>query len=169
MEKPSLQEIDALRQENIRPGVVGCFFNDDKILFVYKAEHNLWQLPQGGIDNHEDIDTAFAREMEEELGKGFAKNISGEITVHGVDILRFPEHLHGSRKLVTDEGEEKIMQGKAYFFCKAEVSESSLNLEESEFDEYRWLTISEAHTKVDEIYQKGKQKITRNALAAVAG
>lgn len=167
MQKPSLSEIDALRKENIRPGVVGCFFNDGKILFVYKAEHELWQLPQGGIDNHEDIDIAFRREMEEELGADFISSVESDISVHGVDILRFPDHLHGSRKLVTDDGQEKIMQGKAYFFCKAMAVNSEIDMSKGEFDEYRWVDVSDAHAIIDDMYQKGKQKITRNALNAV--
>ena len=169
MDSVTREEINALRKQNIRPGVVGCFFHDKKVLFVYKEKHQLWQLPQGGIDNNEDIHTAFKREMAEELGEEFVSHISSDITTHGVDILRFPDHLHGSRKLVTDEGEEKIMQGKAYFFCRAEVDTENIDVLQGEFDMYEWLDLTKAYQRIDDIYQKGKQKITRNALNAVAG
>ena len=66
--EPTLEELDKDRSDGLRPSVVGCFLNSGKILFVYQKTHQLWQLPQGGVDNHETTIDAFKREMTEELG-----------------------------------------------------------------------------------------------------
>ena len=65
MTKPSLQKIDQIRQEGFRPEVVGCFVCDQKMLFVYYKKHNLWQLPQGGINNQETIMDLYTKHFSE--------------------------------------------------------------------------------------------------------
>ena len=61
MNTPTLQEIDAIRKEGMRPQVVGCFVSNKKTLLVYSEKYNLWQFPQGGIDN---TDTTFYSPLE---------------------------------------------------------------------------------------------------------
>ncbi|MBU1119325.1 NUDIX domain-containing protein [Patescibacteria group bacterium] len=167
MPSPSLEEINNLRKKNLRPVVVGCFLYEKSVLFVYKEKHELWQLPQGGIENKEELEDAFVREMSEELDSTFVKK-AGPCQYSGQDVLEFPTHLHGSRSLVTDEGEEVIMEGKAYLFCKSEVNTKELDISQTEFDEYRWVPLADAKEFVyDTIYQKGKQRVTIEALSAL--
>lgn len=53
-----------------RPGVGIVLFNRQGCVFVGERLDNpgAWQMPQGGIDDGEDIDRAAFREMEEEIG-----------------------------------------------------------------------------------------------------
>ena len=53
-----------------RPCVGIVLINPDKKVFVGERLDNpgAWQMPQGGIDDGEDIERAFFREMKEEIG-----------------------------------------------------------------------------------------------------
>lgn len=53
-----------------RPGVGIVLFNPFGHIFVAERLDNpgAWQMPQGGIDEGEDLETAVFREMEEEIG-----------------------------------------------------------------------------------------------------
>jgi len=106
MKQPTISEIDQIRNEGFRPQIVGCFLNDKKILFLYKKKHDLWQFPQGGIDNGETVEVAFFREMAEELGEEFAKSCNKNILLIGSDEVNFPAHSQGSRELKNDTGQD---------------------------------------------------------------
>ncbi len=41
MKLPNLEEIDAVRKTGLRPGIVGCFLHNKKILFIFKEKYNL--------------------------------------------------------------------------------------------------------------------------------
>lgn len=58
-----------------RPCVGIALFNAEGKVFVGERLDNpgAWQMPQGGIDDGEDIQTAFFREMKEEIGTDRAK------------------------------------------------------------------------------------------------
>ncbi len=175
----SPSEIDYIRQSGFRPQIVGCIiskplkkditkpaeiaFLQNKILFVYKEKYKLWQLPQGGIDNNETITQATLREMTEELGKNFTKSFQIDRII-GEDRLIFPKQLQGSRKLQTDTGEKIFMIGKKYFFVVISVSNTNLNINETEFDDYQWLNYKEALKLVNKIHQKGKRQIILKGL-----
>lgn len=60
-----------------RPCVGLCIFNADGKVFVGERLDNPggWQMPQGGIDDGEDIRTAAMREMTEEIGTDKAEII----------------------------------------------------------------------------------------------
>ena len=53
-----------------RVGVVGVFVNKNGLVLVAERSDiaNSWQLPQGGVEENEDFETALRREMREELG-----------------------------------------------------------------------------------------------------
>ncbi len=60
-----------------RPCVGITLFNQDRNVFVGERidSPGAWQMPQGGIDPGEDIQTAFYREMREEIGTDKAEII----------------------------------------------------------------------------------------------
>ncbi len=163
MNKIILSDIDNIRKQGFRPEVVGCFVSEKKVLFVHDKEYDLWQLPQGGIDNGEDIATATEREMTEELGKDFVYEMD-DLNVIGDDQLIFPMATQGSRDLKTDDGEGVHMQGKKYFFISIVAPREELDIDQTEFDDYRWLAYSEAMELCNKIYQKGKRRIIIKAL-----
>ena len=62
---PRLNDIDdCLYRVAIRVLIV----QDGKVLLVKEADDNWWALPGGGVDHGETIESALAREVEEELG-----------------------------------------------------------------------------------------------------
>lgn len=166
MHKISLSDLDKIRKQGFRPVVVGCFVDDGKVLFLYQKKHDLWQLPQGGIDNRESVEQAMRREMNEELGEEFTKSM-GEIEIIGEDQIVFPAATQGSRDLQTDDGDGVYMKGKKYFFVLVKTDQEGLDMHKSEFDDYKWLAYSEAMILCDQIYQKGKKRITLKALCVL--
>lgn len=163
-----LEIIDNIRQKGFRPQVVGCFVNDNKILLLFHKKYKLWQLPQGGINNRETVLEALKREMEEELGVDFIKNCDFSDTLITEEAqLIFPKKHQGSRELKTDEGQEKSMKGKRYFFLKINARETQIDLKKTEFDDYLWLNKTDALKLAQKIYQKGKREITLKAITSL--
>lgn len=161
---PSLSAIDQIRNQGFRPQVVGCFIDDKKILFLYKAKHDLWQLPQGGIENNETIAQAFLREMSEELGSKFVESGQSEPVLIGEDLVEFLPEKHGVRELQNDQGQDIPMKGKKYFFVCSPADQQTFNIKNSEFDGWRWVNFDEALSLTNNIYQPGKKRITVKAL-----
>lgn len=160
----SLEKINSFRKQGLRPDVVGCFVSNRQILLLYKKEHDLWQLPQGGIENKETPEIALASEMAEELGQDFLRSAREEIYFIGEDKVEFPKKTQDVRELFTDEGEQKKMIGKKYFFLAIPTENQKLDLSKTEFDDYRWLGYSEAMTLASKIYQSGKRRVTEKAI-----
>ena len=52
-----------------RLGVISVFINKKgKLLVAKRSDRDVWQFPQGGVDNNESWTEALYREMLEELG-----------------------------------------------------------------------------------------------------
>ncbi|MCK5080959.1 MAG: NUDIX domain-containing protein [Candidatus Moranbacteria bacterium] len=163
-----LEIIDKIRQKSFRPQVVGCFLNNNKILFLYKKKHNLWQFPQGGINNRETVHQAITREMIEELGENFVKNCDfSNFEIIEEDQIEFPQKYQGSRELETDTGQKMEMKGKRYLFIKIQVNVSKIDIDQTEFDDYQWLNSKQAFSLASQIYQTGKKRTTLKALKAL--
>ncbi len=168
MNYPSQQEIDKIRQQHLRPEVVGCVLCKRKLLFVYDKERQLWQLPQGGIRNGENIPEAIEREMIEELGKNFSQNLKINSLV-GEDKIIFSPSKMNARHLQTDQGKNIAMKGKKYFFIALDAPQQNLNISDTEFDDYKWFSYDSAMIFANMIYQKGKRRLTKNILKALKG
>lgn len=163
--EPSLEELDKDRSEGLRPSVVGCFLNSGKILFVYQKTHQLWQLPQGGVDNHETTIAAFKREMTEELGEDFLKQASFKPTLFSADKIEFPPDKQGLRELKLDSGNPVKMKGKKYYFLYATSSSTNLKFpSDEEYNDFKWVNYDEALELAKTSAQGGKLRITTSAL-----
>lgn len=159
---------DEIRKQGLRPVVVACILHDKKVLFVFKRDFNLWQLPQGGIEPFETPREAVKRELNEELGS-FAENIDyASFKIIGSDVVEFPKENQGQRDLITREGESIYMKGKKYYLAKMNTTDKNIEINESEFEKYRWVSLEESDNLVRHIYQKGKKRITQKALALLA-
>jgi putative (di)nucleoside polyphosphate hydrolase len=157
MKHPTLSKLNEIRHSGFRPQVVGCYLYEKKILFVYKDKHRLWQFPQGGIDNCENLETAFFRETKEELGDSFAESCSGNVLLFQEDQIIFAAKNQNKRELKDEKGRDIFMKGKKYFFVANTVGSSFLDISQSEFDDFSWLTFEESLVLCETIYQKSKK------------
>ena len=164
MENIILEQIDDIRRRGFRPQVVGCFVNNGNVLFLYNKEYDLWMFPQGGIKNGEDLKRAINREMSEELGDNYIKLEIVDMKLIGEDSIVFPARQQNTRQLKTDSGEEIFMQGKHYFFIVINTKDMEMDINKTEFDEYVWVNYEKSQEICDSIYQKGKQRMTKEIL-----
>lgn len=122
-----------------RKGVGMMVFNDQKKIFVGKRIDNqeAWQMPQGGVDQNEDCETAAKRELFEETGIQSIRIIKKSSNEYIYDL---PEHLIG-----------KIWKGKykgqkqEWFLIKflGPDSEININQKHPEFNEWKWVNIND--------------------------
>lgn len=167
MKNPSLVKINEKRKHGLRPQVVGCFVHDRKVFLFYDKKHHLWQFPQGGIDNLEEIEDALEREMTEELGSRFvSQKKDAQLLVE--DRINFPEKYWGSRSLRDDEGGKLLMKGKHYYAFAVETGAESVILEETEFDDYLLASYDQAEALLVKVYQREKRRISVRFLEALA-
>lgn len=164
MKYPTQKELNQIRSSGFRPQVVGCFLNDKKILFLFAKKHALWQLPQGGVDNGENLKIAFSREMTEELGQKFLGNCDKKLSLFGNDEIAFSAHNQNSRELKNDAGETIFMKGKKYFFLASQAKSQKLDISQTEFDDFLWVSFKEGLILCNKIYQTNKKRLTINTL-----
>ena len=122
----------------LRLGVGVVVLNKENKVFVGKRKDNpvnKWQMPQGGVDNGEDLVGAMKRELSEETG---IKNIKILKEIDGWSKYELPDYLLG-----------KIWKGKyrgqkqKWFVVKFLGSDNEINLETKnpEFIEWQWIDI----------------------------
>lgn len=164
MEAPSLDYIEAARLQGLRPGVTVCLINGQRLLMFYQKEYDLWQIPQGGIQQGESVDEALKREMTEELGAGIVARIQFPSAYVGENQVIFPPEKLTGETLDLADGQKITMQGKKYFFMAAELGSPEITSGETQFDDYKWADFLEALNTADTVYQRGKKRITIDAV-----
>jgi len=122
-----------------RNGVGIMIFNDQKKIFVGKRIDNqeAWQMPQGGVDEDEDFETAAKRELFEETGIQSIRIVQSSKQEFIYDL---PNHLLG-----------KIWKGKykgqkqKWFLMKFLGPDSEINISQKhpEFNEWKWVDLDE--------------------------
>ena len=122
-----------------RKGVGMMVFNDKKKIFVGKRIDNqkAWQMPQGGVDENEDYETAAKRELFEETGIQSIRIIKKS---KGVYTYNLPKYLLG-----------KIWKGKYigqkqnWFLMKFLGPDSEININQKypEFNQCKWVDIDD--------------------------
>ena len=122
----------------LRLGVGAVVLNNKNKVFVCKRIDNpvdKWQMPQGGVNQGEELIDAMKRELEEETG---IRNIQILREVDGWSEYELPKYLLG-----------KIWKGKyrgqkqKWFIVRFLGNDEEINLKTSkpEFIEWRWLDI----------------------------
>lgn len=163
-QEPTLEELNALRCLGFRPQIIGCLLYHKEILFAYSNEHELWQIPQGGIENGEHPEEAFTRELTEEIGATVMNGIIGRPHLIMTDRIEFPPDAQGTKELFTDEGRQMLMKGKFYFAYAAETQTPTVPIHETEFNETRWCDYAKASELTASIYQRGKRRVTQGVV-----
>lgn len=137
-----------------RKGVGIMLINEQKKVFVGKRIDNAeaWQMPQGGIDEDENVIDAMKRELKEETGISSIKIIKQSAFEHIYDL---PKNLIG-----------KLWKGKyggqnqTWFLVQFTGNEIEINLNQkhAEFKEWKWVSAKKLPDLIvpfkKELYQK---------------
>ncbi len=161
---PTLSDLDSIRLTGFRPTVVGCFLHNQQILLVHHKKHNLWQLPQGGVENKHTLPSAFTQKMSQELSAAFLDSFTPTLTLISQDKIEFPPDKQGGDQLATDSGEKLTMKGKHYYFLTTPCDPAKLQAPTPEYDDLLWFNFDQAVKTLKSGTTGGKLRITLNAL-----
>lgn len=140
-----------MQKDIYRPNVAMIILSSDypneKKIFVAQRNDlvDVWQFPQGGIDEGEEVKEALFREMEEEIGTAKAEIVAEFPEWISYD---FPPHI--AEKMVPYKG-----QTQRYFLLKIDKdAEINLDTHHPEFNDYKFIEVDEvlkttAHFKKD--------------------
>lgn len=123
-----------------RPCVGITLFNADGNIFVGERLDNpgAWQMPQGGIDDGEDIETAFFREMREEIGTDKAEIL--KIMDRKLSYA-LPPHLLGKLWGGRWGGQEQTWVAARFTGADADIDIRAHN--PPEFGRWQWVALDE--------------------------
>ena len=124
----------------LRMGVGIVVLNSKNKVFVAKRKDNAvdkWQMPQGGVDQNEDLVSAMRRELDEETS---IKNISILKTIDKWLEYELPKNLIG----IIWKGKYRGQKQK-WFIVKftGKNSEIDLKTKHPEFIEWKWIDMNE--------------------------
>lgn len=119
-----------------------CLFNRDGNVFVGERldTPGAWQMPQGGVDDGEDITTAAFREMKEEIGTDQAEIIR----IHP-KIIRYAIPEDVLKRMNLWDG-KYAGQDQTWVALRFTGTDSDINLtadEHPEFSAWKWVPLAE--------------------------
>ena len=138
--------------------------NKENKVFVGKRKDNpidKWQMPQGGVEEGEDLISAMKRELSEETG---IKNITLLKEVEGWSEYELPDYLLG-----------KIWKGKyrgqkqKWFIVRFVGKDNEINLETKnpEFIEWQWVEIDSLPGVIVEFKKKVYENLVPKIRASI--
>ena len=124
----------------LRRGVGIVVLNSKNKVFVAKRKDNAvdkWQMPQGGVDQNEDLVSAMRRELDEETS---IKNISILKTIDKWLEYELPKNLVG----IIWKGKFRGQKQK-WFIVKFLGDDKEINIEtqKPEFIEWKWINVED--------------------------
>jgi putative (di)nucleoside polyphosphate hydrolase len=124
----------------LRRGVGIIVLNDENKVFVAKRidnPKNLWQMPQGGVDENEDFLNAAYRELEEETSIRSVKLIK---ELDGLTTYELPDHLLG----IIWKGKYRGQKQKWFVMnFIGEEKEINIKTKNPEFLDWKWIDINQ--------------------------
>jgi len=128
------------KQDSYRPNVamiiLSSNYPDSKEIFIAKRNDlaDIWQFPQGGIDNGEEVKEALFRELEEEVG-----------TADATIIAEFPEWIsYDFPEKIAQKMKPYIGQTQRYFLLKlGKDAKINLDTEHPEFMDYKYVSVDD--------------------------
>ena len=146
----------SIKKLPLRIGVGAIVLNKKNQVFVGKRKDNpvdKWQMPQGGVNEGEDLTSAMKRELNEETG---IQNIKILNEIDGWFEYELPNYLLG-----------KIWRGKfrgqkqKWFIVKFLGNDEEINLEKDkpEFVEWKWLDIEKLPNVIVDFKKKVYEKL----------
>ena len=146
----------------LRIGVGIIVLNKENKVFVAKRidnPKNLWQMPQGGVDEGEDFFSAALRELEEETS---IKNVRLIKELEDTLTYELPDHLLG----IIWKGKYRGQKQK-WFLMRfiGEEEEIDIKTKKPEFLEWKWIEIDQITDVVVDfklhVYKELKDKINK--------
>ena len=145
-----------------RKGVGIVVLNKENKVFVAKRidnPKNFWQMPQGGVDEGEDLLSAAYRELEEETSMKKVKLIQ---EIEGILTYELPDHLLG----IIWKGKYKGQKQK-WFLMKylGDNDEINIKTKKPEFLEWKWVELDKITEVVVDfklnVYKELQKKIKK--------
>ena len=145
-----------------RKGVGIVVLNKENKVFVAKRidnPKNFWQMPQGGVDEGEDLLSAAYRELEEETSM---KKVELIQEIEGILTYELPDHLLG----IIWKGKYKGQKQK-WFLMKylGDNDEINIKTKKPEFLEWKWVELDKITEVVVDfklnVYKELKKKIKK--------
>ncbi len=146
---------DDLTSSSYRSGVGIIMVNQENKIFVGQridSPSSAWQMPQGGVDEHESITNAMFRELKEEIGTAHV-----EILAQSKECYTYNLPTELAEKLW---GGHYIGQQQTWFLVRFLGKDSDINIQTThpEFREWKWVSKNEAISLIvpfkKELYQK---------------
>ncbi|MBV5334528.1 MAG: RNA pyrophosphohydrolase [Sulfuricurvum sp.] len=121
---------------NVAAVIVSHEYPDKKEIFIAERNdmNNVWQFPQGGIDEGESAEEALFRELKEEIG---TKKV--EIIAEYPDWIAYDFPSHVAAKMTPFAGQKQ----RYYLVRLKEGAKIDLDTKHPEFKQYRFVSMEE--------------------------